>query len=107
MSNTTNDDLVRVGTLGAALYNSSDEEAEILGPKFEEEMSRLNPAISFLVMTVVSLVNKRAASFDTNSADNAARFRSLAEHMGATVTERQSPWGQDRTALVARLQARH
>jgi hypothetical protein len=97
----TNEELVRVGALGAALYNADDDKAEILGPKFEAEMLRCldDPAASTLVMMLVKLLSGQPYGIVSNNPATAARVRSMAAHLGATVTETDAPWGLDSCAL--------
>jgi hypothetical protein len=91
-----NEEIVRVGALALALYNASDDEAEILGPKFEAEighLSRMDAAGTALVMVAKNLLSGKPYVIDTDNSSTAARVRSLAAHLGATVTEKESQWG--------------
>jgi hypothetical protein len=93
----------RIGALALALYNASDQEAEILGPKFEAEIKQLNrtdAAGVMLVMLARQLLSGRPYSLDTDNDDTVARVRSLAAHLGAIVTEHESQWGADHLSLL-------
>jgi hypothetical protein len=97
-----NEDIVRAGALALALYNANDDEAAILGPKFMAEMGRLNrldAAAAMLVMLAEKLLSGQSYVINTNAGRTAARVHSLAAHMGATVTEQDSPWGADHHLL--------
>jgi hypothetical protein len=99
---TDNDDIVRVGALAAALYNATDDEAEILGSKFEAEIDRLrndDPCAVALAWIAVKLLNGQPYSLDSNNPTTIARARSLAAHLGVTVTEMESSVGADRRSL--------
>jgi len=96
VSHVANEDLVRIGTLALALYNASDADVEILGSKLAAEMDRLNrieAAGGALVMLAKSLLSGQPYLIVSNSDSTVARARSLAAHLGATVTEQEPKWG--------------
>ena len=100
---TDNDDIVRVGALGATLYNATDDdEVEILGAKFDAELDRLkndDPCAVALVWIAQKLLNGKPYRLDSDNPTTIARARSLAAHLGATVTETESSLGAGRRSL--------
>src|SRR5436190_20157669 len=89
-----NDIILRVAALALVLYNASDDEVENLGTKLEAEMRGMDDPSRILVMLAKSLLSGRPYLLVSDNRCTVARVRSLAAHMGATVTEQDAPPGQ-------------
>jgi len=92
MAMTDTDDIIRVAVLCVALDNATDDESKILGPKYEAELDRLqnDPCAIALVWIAQKLLSGKPCRLDSDNPTTIARARSLATHLGATITETES-----------------
>jgi hypothetical protein len=80
-------EIVEAGRLMLALWQSPDEEVAAHAQRLDVAMAKMDFAERHLVFLAMKILAGSSYGVCTDNPENAKRYRSLAEHMGATVTE--------------------
>jgi hypothetical protein len=105
-----NDEILQIGALAARLYEASDDEADVLGAQFEQELDRIRALpdiqaqrVTVLIFGLMSLLRGRPYVLNTDDFAKVQLWRSMAAHIGATVTYDATDMGDHRDHWMVRI----